>query len=75
MSRSCPPKKKMGRPPKPQEQRRAAALTLRLTEAERVAAQSLADKAGQSLSDWVRVVISLIASGKMRVISDDPVTG
>lgn len=58
------PKKKMGRPPKPPEERKAAALTLRWTQAERKAAEVAAAATGLGLSDWVRKVVAEAASGR-----------
>jgi len=50
--------KKMGRPPKAPGERKAAALTLRLTESERSAAEVAAERVGMSVSDWVRKVVA-----------------
>lgn len=61
-------KPKIGRPPKPLGERKAAALTLRLTEAERAAAESAAALANMSVSDWVRKVVAQAA--KSHSISD-----
>jgi uncharacterized protein (DUF1778 family) len=52
------PKKRMGRPPKAPEERKAAALTLRWTQAERDAAETAAEKSGLALSDWIRKVVA-----------------
>ncbi len=48
----------MGRPPKPPAERKAAALTLRLTLAEREAAEAAAKAAGADLSDWIRRIVA-----------------
>ena len=60
----------MGRPPKPPEQRKAAALTLRWTHAERDAAAIAARRVGLPLSDWVRQVIANAAATDNRPDSD-----
>ena len=52
----------MGRPPKPEAERKAAALTLRWTEAERDVAEKAAELAGLALSDWVRNAIAIAAA-------------
>lgn len=49
--------KKMGRPPKPKGEVKHEVLTLRLTTAERKAADVAAKKAGLAVSEWARFVI------------------
>lgn len=48
----------MGRPPKSADERKAAALTLRLTQAERDAAEMAAERTGMKISDWVRKIVA-----------------
>ncbi len=54
--------KKMGRPPKPKGEARGEVLTLRLTPAERKAAEVAAKREGLPLSEWARAAI-VAASG------------
>lgn len=50
-------KKKMGRPPVPKAERKGETLTLRLTAAERRAAEAAAKREGVPVSEWARRVI------------------
>jgi len=52
----------MGRPPKPKGEARGEVLTLRLTPAERKAAEVAAKREGLPLSEWARAAI-VAASG------------
>lgn len=47
-------KPKMGRPPKPKSEVRGVTLTIRLTKAEKRAAEAAAKRAGVSLGEWAR---------------------
>ena len=47
--------KKMGRPPKPRGEAKVETLTLRLTIAERKAAEHAAKKEGLPVSEWARI--------------------
>jgi hypothetical protein len=49
--------KKMGRPPKPKGEARGEILTLRLTAAERKAAEALARRERLAVSEWARRVL------------------
>jgi hypothetical protein len=49
--------KKMGRPKMPKGEAKAAVLTLRLTAAERRAADAAAKRAGLPVSEWARQAI------------------
>ena len=51
----------MGRPPMAKKERKAAHLSVRLTEAEHRAAERAAKAAGQGLSEWARSIV-LVAS-------------
>lgn len=45
---------KMGRPPKPKNQVKAATLSIRLTKEERKAAEAEAEHEGVSVGEWAR---------------------
>ena len=47
-------KKRMGRPPLPPDAAKNEVFQMRLTAAERAAYQRAADRAGQTLSEWIR---------------------
>ena len=55
--------KRMGRPPLAKKERKAAHLSVRLTEAEHRAAERVAEAAGMSLSEWARKTILFAAGG------------
>lgn len=55
-------KPRMGRPPKPKGEARGSLLSLRLTPVERAAIDLAAELAGQSASEWARIL--LIAAAK-----------
>lgn len=56
--------KRMGRPPLAKRERKAAHLSVRLTEVEHRAAERAAKAAGLGLSEWARgLVISASSSG------------
>lgn len=56
-------KVKMGRPPKPKAERKAETLTVRLTAAERRAAERAAADSGLLLTEWARVALVRAATG------------
>ena len=47
-------KTKMGRPPKPKSEVKGVTLTIRLTKAEKRAAEAAAKRDGVSLGEWAR---------------------
>ena len=56
--------KRMGRPPLATKERKAAHLSVRLTEAEHRAAERAAKAAGRGLSEWARsLVLAASSSG------------
>jgi predicted HicB family RNase H-like nuclease len=57
---------KMGRPAKKKSEVKEETLTLRLTKAERRAADEAAKRAGVSLSDWARRAV-ILASGATKL--------
>jgi len=56
----------MGRPAKKKSEVKDETLTLRLTKAERKAADDAAKRAGVSVSDWARTAVNL-ASGASKL--------
>jgi hypothetical protein len=57
--------KKMGRPPKPKGQAKAEVLTMRLTSAERSAAERAAEAAGVPISEWGRAALLAAIQAKL----------
>jgi hypothetical protein len=55
--------KKMGRPPLPKREKRAAHLSVRLTEGEHRGCERAAKAAGLALSDWARSVVLAASNG------------
>jgi len=54
--------KRMGRPPLAKKERKAAHLSVRLTEAEHRAAERAAKATGQGLSEWARAIVLAASS-------------
>ena len=52
----------MGRPAKPKAEVKAETLTLRLTRAERKAADAAAKRAGLPLSEWARCAVTVASA-------------
>lgn len=58
--------KRMGRPPKPKDQRQTAAVRLRMREADHEVLQEAAEHAGLSLSAWARSVLMKAARRELK---------
>ncbi len=56
---------RMGRPPKPPEQRKSSELRIRLTEADREMLDEVAEAKGEETSTWARDV--LLKAAKRRL--------
>lgn len=58
-------KKKLGRPPKPKDQRQMATVSFRLLKEERRMIGLAADACGEKLSEWIRATLIGAADAAM----------
>lgn len=56
----------MGRPPKPKREVKSADLRIRMTKAERALLDRAAKSQGETLSEWARAALVVLAKGLLR---------